>query len=145
GTSDRPGARLGPREIRSQSSLIRPYSYFQKISPFERLTIVDAGDVAAPPAGIEPAFAAIEAALDRILAAGAIPLAVGGDHSISLPALRAVSRVHGPLALVQFDAHIATWGDYLGGRYFHGSPFRRAIEEKVIDPRRYVQIGIRGP
>jgi agmatinase len=145
GTSYRPGARLGPREIRSQSSLIRPYSYFQKISPFERLTIVDAGDVDAPPVGIEPAYAAIEAALDRILAAGAIPLAVGGDHSISLPALRAVSRVHGPLALVQFDAHIDTWGDYFGGRYFHGSPFRRAIEEKVIDPRRYVQIGIRGP
>lgn len=144
GTSYRPGARLGPREIRSQSSLIRPYSYFQKISPFELLTIVDAGDVDAPPVGIEPAYAAIEAALDAILAAGAIPLAVGGDHSISLPALRAVSRVHGPLALVQFDAHIDTWGDYFGGRYFHGSPFRRAIEEKVIDPRRYVQIGIRG-
>src|SRR4029078_2623667 len=114
------GARFGRREIRAQSSLLRPYSYFQKISPFERLTIVDAGDVDAPPVGIEPAFAAIEAALDRILAAGAIPLAVGGDHSISLPALRAVSRVHGPLALVQFDAHIDTWGDYFGGRDFRG-------------------------
>jgi agmatinase len=145
GTSYRSGARLGPREIRAQSSLIRPYSYFQKISPFERLTIVDAGDVDAPPVGIEPAYAAIESAVDRILAAGAAPLIVGGDHSISLPVLRAVARVHGPLALVQFDAHIDTWGDYFGGKYFHGSPFRRAIEERIIAPQQYVQIGIRGP
>jgi len=145
GTSYRSGARLGPREIRAQSSLIRPYSYFQKISPFERLTIVDAGDVDAPPVGIEPAYAAIESAVDRILAAGAAPLIVGGDHSISLPVLRSVARVHGPLALVQFDAHIDTWGDYFGGKYFHGSPFRRAIEERIIAPQQYVQIGIRGP
>ena len=145
GTSYRSGARLGPREIRAQSSLIRPYSYFQKISPFERLTIVDAGDVDAPPVGIEPAYAAIEAAVDRILTAGAAPMIVGGDHSISLPVLRSVARVHGPLALVQFDAHIDTWGDYFGGKYFHGSPFRRAIEERIIAPAQYVQVGIRGP
>jgi agmatinase len=145
GTSYRSGARLGPREIRSQSSLIRPYSYFQKISPFERLTIVDAGDVNAPPVGIEPAYAAIEAAVDGILAAGALPMMVGGDHSISLPILRAVARRHGPVALVQFDAHIDTWGDYFGGKYFHGSPFRRAIEEGLILPAQYVQVGIRGP
>jgi agmatinase len=145
GTSYRSGARLGPREIRAQSSLIRPYSYFQKISPFEMLTIVDAGDVDAPPVGIEPAFAAIEAAVTRILDAGATPLVVGGDHSISLPCVRAVAERHGPLALVQFDAHIDTWGDYFGGKYFHGSPFRRAIEERVIDPAAYVQVGIRGP
>jgi agmatinase len=145
GTSYRPGARLGPREIRSQSSLIRPYSFFQKVSPFERLTIVDAGDVDAPPVGIEPAYAAIEAAVDRITGAGAVPMLVGGDHSISLPILRAVARRHGPVALVQFDAHIDTWGDYFGGKYFHGSPFRRAIEESLIVPSQYVQIGIRGP
>src|SRR3954470_19738880 len=145
GTSYRSGARLGPREIRAQSSLIRPYSYFQKVSPFKELTIVDAGDVDAPPVGIEPAYAAIEAGVDRILAAGATPMIIGGDHSISLPVLRAVSRVHGPLALVQFDAHIDTWGDYFGGRYFHGSPFRRAIEERLIAPQQYVQVGIRGP
>jgi agmatinase len=145
GTSYRSGARLGPREIRAQSSLIRPYSYFQKISPFERLTIVDAGDVDAPPVGIEAAYAAIDAAVDRIVSAGATPLVVGGDHSISLPVLRAVARTHGPLALVQFDAHIDTWGDYFGGKYFHGSPFRRAIEEGLIVPSEYVQVGIRGP
>src|SRR4030095_5469700 len=85
GTSYRSGARLGPREIRAQSSLIRPYSYFQKISPFAELTIVDAGDVDAPPVGIEPAYAAIDAGVTRLLEAGALPLVVGGDHSISLP------------------------------------------------------------
>ena len=145
GTSYRSGARLGPREIRAQSSLIRPYSYFQKVSPFERLTIVDAGDVDAPPVGIELAYAAIESAVDNVLSAGAVPMLAGGDHSISLPILRAVARRHGPLALVQFDAHIDTWGDYFGGKYFHGSPFRRAIEEGLVVPSQYVQIGIRGP
>ena len=145
GTSYRPGARLGPREIRAQSSLIRPYSYFQKVSPFAALTIVDAGDVDAPPVGIEPAYAAIESGVTRILEAGATPLVAGGDHSISLPCLRAAAAQFGPLALVQFDAHIDTWGDYFGGKYFHGSPFRRAIEERIVDPAAYVQIGIRGP
>ena len=145
GTSYRSGARLGPREIRAQSSLIRPYSYFQKVSPFEQLVIVDAGDVDAPPVGIEPAYAAIQAGVARILEAGATPLVVGGDHSISLPSIRAVAKRHGPLALVQFDAHIDTWGDYFGGKYFHGSPFRRAIEERIVDPAAYVQVGIRGP
>ena len=145
GTSYRSGARLGPREIRAQSSLIRLYSYFLKVSPFEKLAIVDAGDVDAPPVGIEPAYAAIDAAVRRIVDAGAMPLVAGGDHSISLPCLRAVASKHGPLALVQFDAHIDTWGDYFGGKYFHGSPFRRAIEERLIDPARYVQVGIRGP
>jgi len=145
GTSYRSGARLGPREIRAQSSLIRLYSYFLKISPFEMLTIVDAGDVDTPPVGIEPAYAAIEAGVRRIVDAGAMPLVAGGDHSISLPCLRAVAAKHGPVSLVQFDAHIDTWGDYFGGKYFHGSPFRRAIEERLIDPKRYVQVGIRGP
>jgi agmatinase len=145
GTSYRSGARLGPREIRAQSSLIRPYSYFQKVSPFETLTVVDAGDVDAPPVGIEKAYEAIEAGVRRILDAGAIPMIAGGDHSISLPILRAVSGKHGPVSLVQFDSHIDTWGDYFGGKYFHGSPFRRAIEEALLAPGRYVQVGIRGP
>lgn len=145
GTSYRSGARLGPREIRAQSSLIRPYSIFQKISPFERLQVVDAGDVDAPPVGIEPAYAAIEEGVRRILEAGATPMVVGGDHSITLPVLRAVAAKHGPVSLVQFDAHIDTWGDYFGGKYFHGSPFRRAIEERILSPGGYTQVGIRGP
>jgi agmatinase len=145
GTSYRTGARLGPREIRAQSSLIRPYSYFQKVAPFDRLRIADVGDVDAPPTSIEKAYAAIEQRMDGILAAGAMPLAVGGDHSISLPILRAIARRHGPVGLVQFDAHIDTWDEYFGGKYFHGTPFRRAIEEGLVARGRFVQIGIRGP
>jgi agmatinase len=146
GTSYRPGARLGPREIRAQSSLIRPYSYFQKVSPFEQLLVVDAGDVDVPPAGsIEQAYAAIQAGIQRVVEGGAVPIVAGGDHSISLPVIRAVAATHGPIALVHFDAHIDTWGDYFGGKYFHGSPFRRAIEEGLLVEGAYVQVGIRGP
>ena len=145
GSSYRSGARLGPREIRAQSSLIRPYSYFQKVSPFEELVIVDAGDVDAPPVGIEKAYSAIEAAVRQVLDAGAVPIIAGGDHSISLPILRASAQKHGPVSLVQFDAHIDTWGDYFGGKYYHGSPFRRAIEEGLLVEGGYVQVGIRGP
>jgi agmatinase len=145
GTSYRTGARLGPREIRAQSSLIRPYSYFQKVAPFDVLRVADVGDVDAPPTSIEKAYAAIEQSMDRIIGAGAIPLAVGGDHSISLPILRAIARKHGPVGLVQFDAHIDTWDEYFGGKYFHGTPFRRAIEEGLVARGHFVQVGIRGP
>ena len=145
GTSYRPGARLGPREIRTQSSLIRPYSYFQKVAPFDRLNVADVGDVDAPPVSIEKCFDAVEARINALVEAGARPIVIGGDHSISLPVLRALARHHGPLALVQFDAHIDTWDEYFGGKYFHGTPFRRAIEEGVVDGRRFVQVGIRGP
>jgi agmatinase len=145
GTSYRTGARLGPREIRAQSSLIRPYSYFQKVAPFDLLRVADVGDVDAPPTSIDKAYAAIEQAMDRILGAGAIPLAVGGDHSITLPILRSIARRHGPVGLVQFDAHIDTWDEYFGGKYFHGTPFRRAIEEGLIARGHFVQVGIRGP
>ena len=145
GTSYRPGSRLGPREIRSQSSLIRPYSYFQKVAPFDRLNVADVGDVDAPPVSIEKCYAAIEGRIDAILNKGARPIVIGGDHSISLPVLRSLARKWGALALVQFDAHIDTWDEYFGGKYFHGTPFRRAIEEGLVDPRRFVQVGIRGP
>ena len=146
GTSYRPGARLAPREIRSQSSLIRPYSYFQKVAPFDRVTVIDAGDIDVPPAGsMEQAYQTIEAGVSRIVQAGATCMVVGGDHSISLPCLRAVAAKHGPLSLIQFGAHIDTWGDYFGGKYFHGSPFRRAIEERLLRRGGYVQVGIRGP
>ena len=145
GTSYRPGARLGPREIRSQSSQIRSYSYFQKVSPFDRLNVADVGDVDAPPVSIDRCYEAVEARIGAIAAAGARPLVVGGDHSISLPVLRALAKKHGPLALVQIDAHIDTWDEYFGGKYFHGTPFRRAIEEGIVDGRRFIQVGIRGP
>jgi agmatinase len=145
GTSYRSGSRYGPREIRNQSSLIRPYNYFQKVAPFDTLNVADVGDVDAPPVSIEKAYEAIEARIGAIAGAGARPIVIGGDHSISLPVLRALAKRHGPLALVQFDAHIDTWDEYFGGKYFHGTPFRRAIEEGVVDPKRFIQVGIRGP
>jgi agmatinase len=145
GTSYRPGARMGPREIRAQSSLIRSYNYFQKVAPFDRLNVADVGDIDAPPVSIEKCYDAVEAGIGAIAGAGARPLVVGGDHSISLPVLRALARRHGPLALVQFDAHIDTWDEYFGGKYFHGTPFRRAIEEGIVDGKRFIQVGIRGP
>ena len=145
GTSYRPGARLGPREIRNQSSLIRGYNYFQKVAPFDRLNVADVGDVDAPPVGIEKAYAAIEDRIRGVAAAGVRPIVIGGDHSITLPVLRALAARHGRLGVVQVDAHIDTWDEYFGGKYFHGTPFRRAIEEHLIEPGRFVQVGIRGP
>jgi agmatinase len=145
GTSYRPGARLGPREIRAQSSLVRPYNYFQKVAPFDRLTVVDAGDVDASPVSLEHAYVSIETAITAVVAAGAIPVVAGGDHSISLPILRALARAHGPLALVQFDSHVDTWDQDFGSPYFHGSPFWHAVREHLVDPRRFIQVGIRGP
>ncbi|PYQ73858.1 MAG: agmatinase [Acidobacteria bacterium] len=145
GTSYRPGARLGPREVRHQSSLIRTYNSFQKVAPFDRLNVADAGDVDPPPVSIEKAYDAIDARIGQIADAGARPIVVGGDHSITLPVLRALARRHGQLGLVQFDAHIDTWDEYFGGKYFHGTMFRRAIEEDLVDGRRFVQVGIRGP
>ena len=145
GTSYRPGARLGPREIRAQSSLIRPYNYFQKVAPFDRLNVADVGDIDAPPISIEKCYEVVTTRIGAIVDTGARPIVVGGDHSISLPILRALAKKHGPLALVQFDAHIDTWDEYFGGKYFHGTPFRRAIEEGLVDGKRFIQVGIRGP
>src|SRR5262245_56387282 len=145
GTSYRPGARLAPREIRAQSSLIRSYSYFQKVAPFDRLNVADVGDIDAPPVSIEKCYDAVEARIGEIADVSAKPLVVGGDHSISLPVLRALARRHGPLGLVQFAAHSDTGDEYFGGKYFHGTPFRRAIEEGIVDGKRFVQVGIRGP
>ena len=145
GTSYRPGARLGPREVRAQSSLIRPYSYFQKVAPFDRLNVADVGDVDAAPVSIETCYRQVQERIGAIVDAGAKPIVIGGDHSITLPVLRALAKRHGRLALVQIDSHIDTWDEYFGGKYFHGTPFRRAIEENVIDGRRFIQVGIRGP
>ncbi len=145
GTSYRPGTRLAPREIRNQSSLIRPYSYFQQLAPFDRLSVVDAGDVDASPVSLEHAHAAIESSVQQVVQAGARPMVVGGDHSISLPVLRALAARHGALGLVQFDSHIDTWDEDFGSKLFHGSPFYYAVTEGLVDPRRFVQVGIRGP
>jgi agmatinase len=145
GTSYRSGARFGPRAVREQSSLIRPWNPVLKVHPFERLRVADCGDVDVVPISIERTHEAIERRIADVVAAGARPLSVGGDHSVTLPILRALARRHGPLAVVHFDAHPDTWDEYFGSKLFHGTPFRRAIEEGLIDARRMIQVGIRGP
>lgn len=145
GTSYRPGARFGPRAVREQSSLIRPWNPVLKVHPFERLRVADCGDVDVAPISVERTFEAVTRRVGEVLEAGARPLAVGGDHSVSLPVLRAVGRRHGPVGLVHFDAHPDTWDEYFGSKFFHGTPFRRAVEEGLVDPRRMIQVGIRGP
>ncbi len=145
GTSYRSGARFGPRAVREQSSLIRPWNPVLKVHPFERLRVADCGDVDVVPISIERTHEAIASKIDQVTAAGAMPLVVGGDHSITLPVLRALARRHGALGVVHFDAHPDTWDEYFGSKLFHGTPFRRAIEEGLIEPRRMIQVGIRGP
>jgi agmatinase len=145
GTSYRSGARFGPRAVREQSSLIRPWHPVLKVHPFEKLRVADCGDVDVVPISIERTYEQVERRLDAVLAAGVTPLCVGGDHSVSLPILRAIARRHGPVGVVHFDAHPDTWDEYFGSKYFHGTPFRRAVEEGAIDPRRMIQVGIRGP
>jgi agmatinase len=145
GVSYRPGARFGPRAVREQSSLIRPWHPVLKVHPFERLRVADCGDVDVTPNSIEATYAAITGRVDAVLAAGAAPVCVGGDHSITLGILRSLAKRHGSLGLVHFDAHPDTWDQYFGSKFFHGTPFRRAVEERLIDPGRMIQIGIRGP
>lgn len=145
GTSYRPGARFGPRAVREQSSLIRPWNPALKVHPFERLRVADCGDVDVVPISIERTMEAITRRIDEIATTGARPIAVGGDHSVTLGVLRALGRRHGRLGVVHFDAHPDTWDEYFGSKLFHGTPFRRAVEEGLIDPGRMVQIGIRGP
>ena len=145
GTSYRTGARFGPRAVREQSSLIRPWNPVLKVHPFERLRVADCGDVDVVPISIERTLAAIEARVGEVMADGAMPVCVGGDHSVTLGILRAVARRHGPVGLVHFDAHPDTWDEYFGSKFFHGTPFRRAVEEGLVEPKRMIQVGIRGP
>ena len=144
GTSYRPGPRFGPRHIREQSAIIRPYNPVLKISPFERLRVADYGDLAVNPLSIEDTFDRVAKQLKRVLDADTIPLCVGGDHSILLPILRAIHAKHGPVALIQLDAHSDTWDEYWGSKYSHGTPVRRAIEEGLVDLAHVLQIGLRG-
>jgi agmatinase len=143
-TSFRTGTRFGPEAIRSASALLRPYNPALKVNVVETLSIVDYGDVPVSPGHTERTYGQIEAALATLVEAGVFPLALGGDHSITLAELRVLARKHGPLALVQLDAHGDTWDEYFGQRYFHGTTFLRAFEEKLIDPAASVQAGLRG-
>jgi agmatinase len=142
--SYRSGARFGPEAVRSASVLLRPYNTHLKVNVAERLSMVDFGDCPTVPGYHEETLARIERHLAPLHEARVKPLCVGGDHSIALAELRAAARVHGPLALVHLDAHHDVWDSYYGARYFHGTVFRRAVEEGLVDPYRSVQAGMRG-
>lgn len=140
----RPGARFGPAAIREASLLLRPYNERLAVAPFAAVQMADAGDAPASPIGVEEGHAAIEAAARELTGAGACVLGLGGDHSVALPLLRAAAAAHGPLSLLQLDAHTDTWESYFGARYTHGTVFRRAVEEGIVDASASVQIGLRG-
>jgi guanidinobutyrase len=143
GTSNRPGARLAPRQIRDESRMIRPYNMATRAAPFDCLRIADAGDVAINTFNLAKSITIIEEHYDRVLAAGTTPLTMGGDHTIVLPILRALRRRYGPVGLVHVDAHADVNDEMFGERIAHGTPFRRAVEEGLLDCKRVVQIGLR--
>lgn len=144
GTTNRAGARHGPREVRNLSSLMRAAHHVSGTAPFRIANIADVGDLPVNPINLLDGLALIEQGMRGIVATGALPLSVGGDHLTTLPVLRALAGER-PLGLIQFDAHSDTNDNYFGDNPFtHGTPFRRAIEEGLLDPRRIVQIGIRG-
>lgn len=144
GTTNRPGARHGPREVRNQSSLMRRVHQATGVSPYDLVRVGDLGDAPVNPMDLPDTLHRIQGFFAGIAAAGATALAVGGDHLVSLPILRAL-RADAPLGMVHFDAHSDTNDRYFGdNRYTHGTPFRRAVEEGLLDPRRVVQVGLRG-
>ncbi|HEY5428896.1 MAG TPA: agmatinase [Solirubrobacteraceae bacterium] len=144
-TSFRPGARFGPEAIRSASTLLRPYHPVLDVDVFATLAVVDGGDLEITPGNAQRSAGQIDAGLQPLLRAGIVPLVLGGDHSIVLGELRAQAAVHGPVGLVLLDGHADTWDQYYGEKYFHGTPFRRAVEEGLLDPRRSLLAGMRGP
>jgi len=144
-TSFRPGARFGPEAIRSASTLLRPYHPVLDVDVFETLSVIDGGDLPVTPGNARRTTDQLAASLEPLLRAGVVPLMLGGDHSIVLGELRAQAAVRGPVAVVLLDAHADVWDQYYGERYFHGTPFRRAVEEGVVDPSRSLMAGMRGP
>lgn len=144
-TSFRSGARFGPEAIRAASMLLRPYHPVLDVDVFGALSLVDGGDLNVTPGNALRTTEQIDAGLRPVLEAGIVPLVLGGDHSIVLGELRAQHAVHGPVALVLLDAHADTWDQYYGERYFHGTPFRRAVEEGLLDPAHSLLAGMRGP
>ncbi len=144
GTTNRPGARHGPREIRSQSTLIRRINPESKIAPYKLVRAADLGDVSVNPIEVPDTMGRIERFYAKVHAAGAVPLSAGGDHLMTFPIFRAIAKER-PVGMVHFDSHSDTGDRYFGeNRYNHGTPFRRAIEEGLLDPKRTIQIGIRG-
>ena len=144
GTSNRPGARLAPRQIRDESRMLRPYNMATRAAPFDSLRVADVGDVPINTFNLLKSIDIIERHYDRLLACGTLPLTMGGDHTIVLPILRALCRRHGPLGLVHVDAHADVNDTMFGEQITHGTPFRRAVEEGLLDCQRVAQIGLRG-
>jgi len=144
GTSNRPGARFGPRGIRGESVLLRPYNMATRAAPFDSLRIDDTGDVASSPYDLLAAVEAIEAHFDELLGHGVVTATMGGDHTVVLPILKAMAERHGPVGLVHVDAHTDINDTMFGSKITHGTPFRRAVEAGVLDCDRVVQIGVRG-
>jgi len=144
GTTYRPGTRFGPEALRSASMMLRPFNPVQATQVLGRLSVADLGDVEVTPGNAEKTVGQIAERLEPILRAGTRTLCLGGDHTIVLGELRAHAAVHGPLGLVLLDAHADVWDRYVGERYYHGSPFRRAFEEGLLDPSRSLLAGMRG-
>lgn len=145
GVSYRPGARFGPAHIRESSRLLRPYNPAQDVFPFAAQQVVDAGDIVANPFDIEGAVRDIEAGARALRVHADRLVAIGGDHTVALPLLRDVTASHGPVAVLHFDAHLDTWDTYFGAPVTHGTPFRRASEEGLIDLTASMHVGTRGP
>ena len=144
GTSNRSGARLGPRHVRAESVLLRPYNMATRAAPFDSLQVADIGDVAINPYNLLDSIRRIEEAYDGILAHDCVPISLGGDHTVTLPILRAIARKHGPVALVHVDAHADVNDTMFGEKIAHGTPFRRAVEEGLLQCEYVTQIGLRG-
>ena len=144
GVTYRPGARFGPSAIRQASRLLRPYNPALDVSPFKQAQVVDAGDIPCNPFDITAALGEIEAGISGLITNKRPIVSLGGDHTIALPILRALAAVHGPIALVHFDAHLDTWDTYFDAPYTHGTPFRRASEEGLIHKEKSAHVGIRG-
>ncbi len=144
GASFRTGQREGPAAIRKTSALLRHHNPTLNISPFEYISGIDYGDLPVVPGYIEEGYKRIEESLSPVVEAGIIPILLGGDHSITLPELRALAKIHGPLSLVHFDSHSDTIDEYFGKPYNHGTPFKRAIEENLLLVENSIQVGLRG-
>ncbi|MBA4707716.1 agmatinase [Aquitalea aquatica] len=144
GTSNRTGTRFGPRQIRAESVLLRPYNMATRAAPFDSLQIADIGDVASNPFNIHDSIQRIEAAYQQIVANGCRPITLGGDHTIALPILRAMHAKYGKVGVVHVDAHADVNDTMFGEKIAHGTPFRRAVEEGLLDCQRVIQIGLRG-
>ena len=145
GVSYRPGARFGPAHVRQSSRLLRPYNPALDVEPFGAQQVADAGDLAVNPFDIGEALNQIEAGARALAERAGRLVTVGGDHTIALPLLRALAAEHGPIAVVHFDAHLDTWDTYFGAAYTHGTPFRRASEEGLLDRSGCLHVGTRGP